>query len=238
MSRWLVISDLQIPFEAKHALRFCKAVAKDLKIPLKSNDISEGGVICVGDELDNYWGSAYPKSPEARHTARSEFQECYDKLREWKAAFPNMWICTSNHGDRWDNRQEQAGIPLPYRKHYSVALDYPKTWRIAKKWVVNSKHRFQAIHGVGYSSMYAYRMIPLHQGVSTVFGHLHSSAGIAHINPSMDGTGQRFGMNVGSLIDVDAYAFKYGADSQFKPVLSIGAVVDNGLTPLLWRYNL
>lgn len=236
MSRWLVISDLQIPFEAAKALEFCRDVAKDLKVPLRSTDLRDGGVICVGDELDNYYGSRYPKSPEARHTARSEFQESYEKLREWKAAFPSMWICASNHGARWDDRQEEAGVPLPYRKHYTQALDYPKTWRLAKKWVINSKHRWQAIHGLGYSSMYSYRMIPLHQGISTAFGHLHSSAGIAHINPTVDGTGARWGLNSGCLVDPTAYAFKYGEDCQFKPVLSIGAVVDDGLTPLLFRY--
>jgi hypothetical protein len=237
LSRWLIVSDLQIPFEAEHALDFCKTIAKELRVPLKSQDLRQGGVICVGDELDNYWASAYPKSPEARHTARTEFQESYERIREWRAAFPHMWICTSNHGDRWDKRADDVGIPLPYRKHYSQALDYPKTWKIAKRWIVPAKHRFQAIHGVGYSSMYAYRMIPLHQGISTVFGHLHSSAGVAHISPSRDGDGDRWGMNVGSLVNREAYAFKYGADNQFKEILSAGAVVDDGLTPLLFRYN-
>lgn len=237
MSRWLVLSDLQIPFEAPQALEFCRDVAKDLKVPLKSNDIRQGGVICVGDELDNYWGSKYPKSTDARHTARSEFEEAYLKLKLWKDAFPSIWFCSSNHGDRWEHRQEDAGVPLMYRKHYAEALDYPKSWRIAKKWRVPAKHPWQAIHGLGYSSMYAYRMIPLHQGISTAFGHLHSSAGIAHIAPTNDDAGHRWGLNAGCLVDRDAYAFKYGEDSQFKPVLSIGAVVDDGLTPLLFRYN-
>ncbi len=238
MSRWLVISDLQIPFEANNALAFCKAVAKDLKIPLNSNDITKGGVICVGDEVDHYWGSAYAHDPNAKHTPQSEYRETFDKLMDWKKAFPSMWICDSNHGERWDRKASEAGIPDPYRQHYSRALNYPRTWRMSHKWVVECKHRFQVIHGLGYSSMYAYRMIPLHQGISTAFGHLHSSAGIAHINPTNDGSGARFGMNVGCLIDPKAYAFKYGRDSQFKSVLSIGAVVDAGLTPLLFRYNL
>jgi hypothetical protein len=227
MSRWLVISDLQIPFEAPGALDFCRRVQKDLKI-------QSDHILCVGDEVDNYYGSDYDHDPNAEHTARQELAETQEKLKAWVKAFPFMRLAVSNHGERWAKKASRAGMLAEYVRPYQEVLGLPKTWRWADRWLVNAKHPWQLIHGLGYSSMYAYRHIPLDAGISTAFGHLHSSAGVAHITTA---TGTRWGMNCGSLIKPEAYAFKYGSDMRFKPVLSIGAVVDDGLTPLLFRYE-
>src|SRR5262249_13709221 len=53
----LWISDLQLPFTDPRALAFCQQVRKDYNVPITN-------IGCVGDELDLYWASRYPKSPD------------------------------------------------------------------------------------------------------------------------------------------------------------------------------
>ena len=65
--------------------------------------------------------------------------------------------------------------------------------------------------------------------MNLVMGHLHSNAGISIVSTH----GQRiWGMNVGCLIDNEAYAFAYNKYTRQKPVLGVGVVVDGGLTPI------
>lgn len=226
--RYLVISDLQIPFEASQALRFCQSVVKEFKIP-KTN------ICCVGDEVDQYFGSLYKKSADGLYTATQELKESTERLKAWYREYPEMKLCTSNHGMRWARKASEAEIPSQMIRAYQEIIAAPKGWQWRDSWVIRGKHRaFKMIHGLGYSGMYAYRQAPLDMGMNTVFGHLHSNAGIAHINTA----GQKlWGMNVGSLIDTEAYAFAYNRDHRIKPWLGVGIILDGGLTPQLIPYE-
>lgn len=225
--RYLVISDLQIPFQAPDSLKFCKAVQRDFRIP-------PANVLCVGDELDQYWGGLWDKDPDALHTPNSELYESRRVLHAWYRAFPEMRLAVSNHGLRWAKKAFKAGIPSQMLRSYQELIGAPKGWRWQHQWLVKERRPFLLIHGMGYGGMNAFRQAPLDQGVSTVFGHLHANAGIAHI---VTGNQALWGMNVGCLIDVEAYAFNYGKDSRFKPWRGVGVVVDGGLTPILVPYE-
>lgn len=225
--RFLFISDLQIPFEAKHALRFCKAVQKEFKIP-------EGNVYCVGDELDQYWGGLWDKDPDALHTPMSELAQSHERLKEWYRAFPIMHLATSNHGQRWAKRASKAGIPSVMLKAYQTIIEAPPTWHWRDAWNIKAKRPILMVHGTSYGGMYAYRTAAMDKGCNVIFGHLHANAGIAHV---VTDNGERWGCNVGSLIDPKAYAFHYGKDARFKPWLGVGVVIDDGMTPLLIPYE-
>jgi hypothetical protein len=220
---YLAISDLQIPFEASGALAFCKAVQKEFKIP-KEN------ILCVGDEVDQYFGSLYLHDPDATHTAGSEIKESIDKLKQWYDAFPICRLAESNHGQRWAKKAACAGIPSIMMRKYQEVLQAPTGWVWAHKWMVKAaKKHFLMVHGCGYSGMYAHRQMAINNGISTIHGHLHSSAGIAYIKTE----GQEiFGFNVGCLIDVDSYVYHYGKDNKFKPSLGVGVILDSGKTPI------
>lgn len=225
-ARYLVISDTQIPFEHPHGLTFCKEVQREYDIP-KEN------ILHVGDEVDQYFGSLYDHDPDALHTPNSEIRETIDKLKLWYDAFPMMRIAESNHGQRWINKAFKAKIPSIFMRKYQEVLEAPPTWKWAKSWRIASKHPFGITHGVGYSGMNAHRQLALNCGISMAMGHLHSFAGIAYVETEMQ---RIWGMNVGCLIDVPAYAFHYGKDSKFKPSLGVGVVIDDGLTPIWLPY--
>lgn len=223
MSRWLFISDLQIPFEHAYALKFCRAVQREFKIPAEN-------VYCVGDEVDQLFGGRWPKDPDIPLSAVEEIQVTRQKLRAWYRAFPRMRLAVSNHGMRWAKKASLAEIPSQMLKTYQEVLETPKGWEWKERWVIKAKRPMVMIHGLGYGGMYAYRTAAMDMGANVVFGHLHANAGIAHVVTANQAC---WGMNVGSLIDKGSYAFAYGKDSRFKPWLGCGVVIDDGATPIL-----
>ena len=225
--RCLFISDTQIPFEAHNSLAFCRSVVKEFKIPLEN-------IYHVGDETDHYFGSQYTKSINGNLTALAELDITREKLKEWYTTFPMMKLAISNHGMRWAKKAFDAEIPSQMIVPYQKLIEAPKTWVWREKWDILAKHPMQMIHGMGYSGQNGHRTAAIDAGVSLVMGHLHSSAGISYIKTN----NQRFwAFNVGCLIDETAFAFEYGKYSRNKPVLGVGVVVDDGLTPIFVPYE-
>lgn len=236
---YLVISDLQIPFEAEEgpnslgALKFCIEVAKEFKIP-KEN------ILNVGDETDQYFGSFFPKSPDARMSALEELELAKKRLKRWYQAFPYMRIATSNHGVRWAKKAFQAEIPSVLMKQYQEVIEAPPTWKWSDEWIIkNIDSPFRVIHGMGYSGINGHRTAALDAGMSTCIGHLHSHAGIARISTGINEIGKRniWGMNVGCLINPKAFCFEYGKWSRMKPTMGVGVVIGSGRTPIFIPYE-
>lgn len=226
--RYLVISDLQIPFEAEHALAFCKAVQKEYGIPSEN-------ILNVGDEVDSYHGGRWPKDPDVPMTARAELQIVRQRLKPWYAAFPKMRLAVSNHGIRWLKKATAAEIPSELLRSHKEILGAPSGWQWKDTWTIKgSRSHFKMLHGLGYGGMYAYRTAAMDQGTNVIFGHLHANAGIAHI---VTESKRCWGCNVGSLIDVDSFAFQYGKYNRFKPWLGVGVVLNGGTTPILVPYD-
>lgn len=227
MARHLIISDLQIPFEAKNALAFCIYLKRHYKIP-------DENVYCVGDEVDQYFGSQYKKDPNALLNPLSEIQITIEKMRKWYKAFPKMKLAISNHGMRWAKKASDAEIPSQMVRAYQEVIQAPKGWVWRSEWVVKGIHPFRVIHGLGYSGHQGHRTAAIDSGMSTVIGHLHSNAGISVIRTSKMAI---WGMNSGCLIDLDSFAFSYGQDSRFKPCLGTSVVLDGGKTPIWIPYE-
>lgn len=226
--RFLFISDLQIPFEAEHALKFCKTVQREFGIP-------EENVYNVGDELDLYHGSLHKKDPDADLTPGQELVLSRKKLKLWYREFKSMKIALSNHGLRWLRKAFEADIPGEVLRCYRDLINAPKGWVWKERWhIKGSRAEMLMIHGMGYGGMYGHRNAAIDAGKNTIIGHLHANAGVAHINTNGR---QIWGMNTGCLINPEAFAFKYGKYSRNKPILTCGVVLDGGLTPLLIPYE-
>lgn len=219
---YLVISDLQIPFEAPKALQFCLYLKRHYKIP-------DDNVLNVGDELDCYHGGRWPKDPNGHYSATGELAAAKATLKEWYAAFPKMKLAISNHGLRWVRKASAAEIPNEMLRSYQEIIEAPKGWVWKDEWRFNTKHPFRMIHGMGYGGVNAHRTAAMDAGMSTVIGHIHSYGGISQVRTR----GMRiWGMNAGCLIDWEAYAFEYGRENRFHPTIGAGIIANNGSTPI------
>lgn len=227
--RFLVISDLQMPFENEKALGFCSYLRRHYDIP-------EDGILNVGDETDCLHGGLYPKDPNGHHTPNSEIRAVREKFKEWGSHFPRMKIAISNHGLRWLRKATASEIPEQLLRSYEDIFEAPGGWKWAHEWkFANIKYPFRIIHGMGYSGINGARNAAIDAGMSTVIGHLHSYAGISYVRTggSNKNSGLNiWGMNAGCLIDIDSYAFKYGSDSRNKPCLGASVILDDGKTPI------
>lgn len=219
---YLIISDTQIPYEHEKALYFCAYLKRHYGVP-------DDQVIHVGDEVDQLHGGQYPKSPDINHTPNSEIKQAKLTLKEWSAVFPKLMVCISNHGMRWARKASAAEIPSQMLRAYQDVLDIPEGWVYKEKWDIATKKPFQAIHGMQLSSKTPYRQAAELYNTSTVFGHLHSSAGLCHVNTMEKNI---WSMNVGALIDIDALAFAYGKYHRFHATNGAGLVFNEGSTPL------
>lgn len=220
---FLLIPDLQIPFEHYKALNFCRTLKDHYRIP-------DSNILCLGDEVDNLSGGMYPKSPDGDHTPKGEIREAQMKIREWAGVFPEMKVCTSNHGMRWIKKASAAEIPSQMLKAYQDVLKIPEKWKYADSWTIPTKHPFKIIHGMEYSGKTPYRVAAELSPISIAFGHLHSSAGICRV---ITNEKDIWSMNCGSLIDKESYAFAYGKYHKFHACNGASIVFNKGTTPVL-----
>lgn len=220
---YLVISDLQAPFEHEKALEFCYRLKKHYKIP-------DENVLNVGDETDSYHGGRWPKDPDGRFSAVGELGATREKMRLWGDRFPKMKLAISNHGLRWVRKAAGAEIPTELLRSYQEIFQMPEKWVWKPEWrFENLKSPFRMIHGMGYSGVQGHRNAAIDAGISTVIGHLHSHAAISYIRT---GTQKIWGFNTGCLINPEDYAFSYGKEARLKPCLGAGLIFDSGRTPM------
>lgn len=210
MSRVLVISDTQAPFEHPDALPFLKAVADKYKT---------NAVVHVGDEVDFHAISDWDADPDGMSPG-DELKKAIQNLRGFYKAFPKAKVCTSNHTARPLRRAFKQGLPKAFLRDYSEFLEAPKGWKWADSWEIDGV-KYQ--HGEGYSGPMGALKAAQGNMQSTVIGHIHAHAGILYsANPKH----LIYGMNVGCLINKDSYAFAYGKHLVSKPIISCGVVLE------------
>jgi hypothetical protein len=227
----LIISDLQMPFEALKALEFCKYLKKHYRIPNEN-------ILNVGDEIDSYHGGRWPKDPNGTLTSSGEIAMVRQKIREWRAEFPHMKVCISNHGLRWVRKATAAEIPSEVLRSYQEIFEIPDTWKYQMEWRFTQsdlKAPFRMIHGMGYSGAAGAKNAAIDAGMNTAIGHLASHPGVWY-GSFLNGM-KLWAMNTGCLIDRDAYAFEYGKEHRNQPGLGVGIVFNKGKMPLWYPYE-
>lgn len=212
MSRVLVHPDLQAPFQHIDSIPFLI----DVNDTYKCNE-----VINIGDEVDfSTLSITFDPDPDGMGF-KDEYYKALEFLHELYDIWPNVKVCISNHTVRPLKKALNAGIPSVFLKTYSEFLEAPKGWEWADEWEIDG---IRYIHGEGVSGQRGHIVAAEKSRISTVIGHIHAFGGLNYLN---NYKGQLlFGMNVGCLIDVKSYAFKYGKHFLHKPTLGCGVVLD------------
>lgn len=219
---YLCISDLQIPFNHPKALQFCTYLKRHYKI-------KDQNCLCVGDEIDSYYGSLHNKDPDADLTANTEIMKTVEVLNKWYEAFPEMKLVTSNHGTRWQKRFFEAGIPSILMRQYRDWLQAPPGWKWQDKWLIQAKEPFIIEHGDNWGGLKPHIDATLYNGINTVMGHHHTKANIDHFRTMNK---NYWAAVIGCLIDFPAYAFHYARKYKLKPALGALLVLNDGKLPV------
>ena len=218
MSRVMVISDLQIPFENENALEYCKALKEKYEPDY---------VVQIGDLLDNHFASSFTKETEAPG-AMDEISRARETIKAWGEVFPKMTILMGNHEDRLMRALHKVGLPSSLLKTIPEIFQFPKQWELVDQIEIDN---VLYVHNSGVAGVHAVKNIAKTFSKSVVQGHLHTVCGIEYAK-TLDGL--RFAMVVGCLIDNDASAFNYskGYALRSMPISAVG-FVDDGKHPWL-----
>jgi hypothetical protein len=200
----LVIGDLHAPFSHPDYLTFCKQVAKRYKTK---------HTVFIGDEVDNHAASRFPSDPDG-HGAGEELKRAREELAKWHKAFPHADVIIGNHTAIPRRQLKANGVPEDWCRSFAEVLEVP-TWNyLISKEIDDVLY----IHGEGKTA----RAEALQRGKNVVQGHRHTESYVWHNSGN-----NTFGMQVGTGIDNQAYAFAYARHHQ-PPALSCGVVLNNG----------
>ena len=215
MARVLVIGDTHCPFDLEGYLQFLKDTKKKYKCDT---------IIHIGDEIDNNYSSYHEQDPDGMGGG-DELEFAIKRLNRYYKAFPEVTVVTGNHSRLVRRKAFSGGIPKKWLREYADVLEVPG-WTFTDRIVIDD---VQYIHGEAGTA----RRKAKDDMMSTVQGHLHTQAYIEH----MVGARYRiFGVQVGTGIDFEKYAFAYAKRGR-KPAISCAVVID-GVTPIIEMMDL
>ena len=175
-------------------------LAKELspKMLIMNGDVFDGAAISRHDPI------GWQKLP----SVKQELDACKDRLSEIEAVAKNAKLhwTWGNHDLRFNTRlASQVGSPFEGVHGMNLTDHFPR-WKFSTSIMVNGhtmiKHRWHnGIHAV-YNNT-------LKSSVSFCTGHLHS----LKVIPWTDYTGTRYGIDTGTMANIDDPAFFYVEDS-------------------------
>ena len=207
--RVLVIGDLHCPFDLDKYLEFCK----NLKKKYNTNE-----TVFIGDVIDNHYSSYHETDPDG-FSGGQELELAVKKVAKWHKAFPKATVIIGNHDRMIMRKAFSSSIPKIWIKDYNDVLG-TKGWDWQDRIVIDG---VQYIHGEGGTARTRCKA----DLMSTVQGHLHTQAYTEWV---VGANYKVFGMQVGTGIDFDQYAFGYAKRGK-KPAVGAGVVL-NGATAI------
>lgn len=208
----LVIPDQHAPYQHPDTLAFLAAVKEAF-----GPDI----VVNLGDEVDHHALSFHDSDPNL-DSAGTELEKAKVFIRRLEHLFPDMLVCSSNHGSLAFRKAKVHGIPVQYLKSYREVL-FPLTkapgWSWASQWIVKTPlGDVMFKHSSPNPTSDA-----AHERCNLAVGHAH---GKFHVDYCASKDYLYWGATFGCLIDNDAAAFAYGQLTKNKPIIGCGVILE------------
>jgi len=171
---------------------------------LKPKMIVMNGDVFDGASVSRHDPIGWQKLP----SVKQELDACQDRLNEIESASKSAALhwTWGNHDMRFNTRlAAQAGTAFEGVHGMNLTDHFPR-WKFSTSIMVNEhtmiKHRYHnGIHAV-YNNT-------LKSGTSVVTGHLHS----LKVTPWTDYNGSRYGVDTGTMANLDDPAFEYAEDN-------------------------
>lgn len=207
-NRILVFGDLHSPYHHKDSLTFLKEQRDEFK---------PDRVVCIGDVVDFYAASRYPKDPDHPDSMVNEIRKTRKMMKKLGKIFPKAELCMGNHDDRLSLRAKIAGIPSEAMMTFGDIIGAPAGWRLHRSYdnltlnVRETKENITFAHHRGANTL----LIAQRLGRTFVAGHQHTKGQIVGYN---NGEKTLFGVNVPCLISDEGSPFSYTQVSHINPV--------------------
>jgi len=203
----LLIPDLHCPFCHDDALTFCKDMQEKWDC---------GNIIFMGDILDNHYSSFFASDPDGMNGGE-ELERALSQIDGFYEAFPEAIVLNGNH-DHLPNRVAfKNGLSSKWIKTLDEMLNVPGWTFKDEHWIGNIK----LIHGTARVAHTRMKQ----DLCSIISGHYHSKSYIQYLQGH---NSRHFAMQLGCLIDRNAYAFAYSKQFPHQHI-NVGILLNNEL---------
>jgi hypothetical protein len=165
-------------------------------------------VVMNGDVFDGASISRHPKMNwQSMPNVKQELEACQERLGEIESASKGAKLhwTWGNHDLRFNARLAQQVEGFEGVQGFNLKEHFP-LWKFSTSLMINEKviikHRFNNGIHAAYNNT-------LRSGISIVTGHLHS----LKVTPWSDYTGSRYGVDTGTLADINGDHMDYGEDN-------------------------
>lgn len=217
MGTVLIVPDLHLPFEHKKALTFISDISRKYK---------PDHFVQIGDLVDHHSINMHDHNHDGMSSG-AEIGMVQKKLKKWFELTDRLLVCIGNHDALPERRARKHGLSQIYFRNYHELFGLPPHWEVAQSFDIDGVHY---THKTTKTGINGHRLSALSRRQSIVMGHTHTHAGVSWLASKND---LIFGMNVGCLIDIHAYAMQYATDSADRPILGCGIVKDGKFAKFL-----
>jgi predicted phosphodiesterase len=166
-------------------------------------------IVMNGDVFDGAGISRHgPIGWQSLPSVKQELEACSDRLYEIESASKSAKLhwTWGNHDLRFNTRlASQVGTAFEGVKGMNLTDHFPR-WKFSTSLMVNEhtmiKHRY-------HNGIHAIHNNLIKSGTSVVTGHLHS----LKVTPWTDYNGSRYGVDTGTMANLDDPAFDYAEDN-------------------------
>lgn len=213
----LVIPDLHAPYCDVDLIYQIREVQEKLDC---------GTVVFIGDIVDQYAWSRWGADPD-HFDPTGEYNQTLKVLDLLYKMFPVAYLTIGNHDERSKKKASGEGLNRFFLKSFREIYNCPDTWKIGYEFEIDG---VIYTHGTTGDAT----KVATQRGKSVVQGHYHTKC---YVNWIANADSARFGMQVGTAIDLNSHAFAYGKYNTQQPVLSCGVVLDKGNQAMIWKFK-
>ena len=214
----LAYGDIHAPYHHPDTLDFLRDVSQAYR---------PDRIIDLGDDLDMYTVSDYPKDIDHPDNWSSEFKKARKFIQQLGLLFPEQEVLSSNHCDRAYKKSRVAGVPREFMVPFLKVIDAPPGWRLKdyiRLTVDYSREHWLFQHTMVSGALSAAKNL----GVSVCLGHSHTKFGAEAFNNGEDVV---WGVDAGCLISDKGSPFAYNKNQIGRPIRGCVVILEG--TPQL-----
>lgn len=216
----LAFGDTHFPYSHRHTIEFLGDVA---------SQFNPDRVVHLGDLLDIYSVSSYPKDPDHPDSWTKELKNGRKEVKKLAKLFPKMDVMESNHDDRAYKKSRISGIPREFIVSYNKVVDAPDGWKWHRDLTItvdSTREKLHFVHTKTGGSFFLAKDL----GHTAVIGHHHTKFGATAFKPSAKK--MLWGVDAGCLVSDEGSPFEYNKGQRGRPQQGCCVIV-NGVPQMV-----